>query len=298
MVVSRSRAQQVRARAQSIVADVGRATWGGARRFYSGNDLTYAAAIAYAALLSLFPCLMLLLAGLGQATSSEADREAVVSFLLRYFPSRFEFLTAQLDAFRGQRVTLGLAGGALAAWTALGVFSSITTAMNYAWRVEKQPSYVKHKLVSFLMMAAAGVLTLLGLIFVSLQSMVGASWFAGVLEGMPALVWFTGVVANWATTVLFVVIVGLIFYFVPNTDVRFRDVWPGAVLTGLLWRLALDGFSWYVRDLSRFSIHGSIAAVIVFLIWVYLWGLILMYGAEYSVAYMHLREQHRPKPGE
>ncbi len=289
-----SRRQRVAARARSIAADVVRALWGGLQRFYNGNDLTYAAAIAYSALLSLFPCLMLLLAVLGQATASAADRDAVVGFLLQYFPRQFEFLTAQLDAFRGQRVTLGLAGGALTLWTALGVFSSITTAMNYAWRVEKQPNYFKHKLVSFLMMAAAGALTFLGLLFVSLQGMAGATWFGAVAEGVPTVAWATSVAAAWATTGLFIFIVGLIFYFVPNTVVRFRDVWPGALLTGLLWRLALDAFSWYVRDLSRFSIHGSIAAVIVFLIWVWLWAVILMYGAEYSVAYMRLREKHRP----
>lgn len=281
------------ARARSIASDVLRAFWGGFKRFYNGNDLTYASAIAYSALLSLFPCLMLLLAILGQATSSEADRDAVVGFFLRYFPRQFEFLTSQLDAFRGQRVTLGLAAGVLALWTALGVFSSITTAMNYAWRVEKQPSFLRHKLVSFLMMAAAGVLTFLGLLVVSLQGIVSASWFSAALEGLPTLAWFGGVVANWAATVLFVFIVALIFYFVPNTDIRFRDVWPGALLTGVLWRVALDGFSWYVRDLSRFSIHGSIAAVIVFLIWIYLWAVILMYGAEYSAAYTHLRARHR-----
>lgn len=293
MAVLPGSTQQVRERVKSTSHDLVRAFWGGMNRFYNGHDLTYASAIAYSALLSLFPCLMLLLAGLGHATSSEADREAVVSFLLRYFPRQFEFLTQQLDTFRGQRVSLGLAAGSLAAWTALAVFSSITTAMNYAWRVEKQPSYLKHKLVSALMMAAAGALTFLGLIFVSVQGIVGASWFAAALEGTPTLMWITSVAASWATTVLFIFIVGMVFYFVPNTDVRFRDVWPGALLTGLLWRAALDGFSWYVRDLSRFSIHGSIAAVIVFLIWVYLWAVILMFGAEYSVAYSHLRAKRR-----
>jgi membrane protein len=86
---------------------------------------------------------------------------------------------------------------------------------------------------------------------------------------------------------------------VPNTRVRFRDVWIGALLTGVLWRLALAGFSWYVRDLSRFSIHGSIAAVVVFLFWVYLWAVILMYGAEFTVAYAALRARQRsPVPEE
>ena len=84
------------------------------------------------------------------------------------------------------------------------------------------------------------------------------------------------------------------FYFVPNAKVRFRDVWVGAVLTGLLWRVALAGFSLYVRDLSRFSVHGSIAAVVVFLLWVYISAVILLYGVEVTAAYARLR-RHRPE---
>ena len=92
---------------------------------------------------------------------------------------------------------------------------------------------------------------------------------------------------------MFILMVGLVFYFVPNARVRFRDVWVGAVLTGLLWRGALSGFSWYVRDLSRFSVHGSIAAVVVFLLWVYISAVILLFGVEVTAAYARLR-RHRP----
>ena len=100
---------------------------------------------------------------------------------------------------------------------------------------------------------------------------------------------------KWASTILFILVVGLIFYFVPNAKVRFRDVWVGAVLTGLLWRGALYGFSWYVRDMSRFSnVHGSIAAVVVFLIWVYTTAVLLLFGVEVTAANARLR-RHRPE---
>src|SRR5205814_417882 len=77
--------------------------------------------------------------------------------------------------------------------------------------------------------------------------------------------------------------------FVPNAKVRFRDVWIGAVVTGLLWKGALEGFSWYMGDLSRFSrVNGSIAAVIAFMIWVYVQAVILLYGVEFTAAYARL----------
>ena len=111
---------------------------------------------------------------------------------------------------------------------------------------------------------------------------------------MPALLVLQGYAIKWATTATFIFVVGLVFYFVPNAKVRFRDVWVGAVLTGLLWRGALAGFSIYVRDLSRFSVHGSIAAVVVFLLWVYISAMILLYGVEVTAAYARLR-RHRPE---
>jgi membrane protein len=109
---------------------------------------------------------------------------------------------------------------------------------------------------------------------------------------MPRRLVLQGLAVRWATTILFIFVVGLIFYFVPNAKVRFRDVWVGAVLTGLLWRGALELFSAYVRDLSRFSVHGSIAAVVVFLLWVYVSAVILLYGVEVTAAYARLR-RHR-----
>jgi membrane protein len=100
---------------------------------------------------------------------------------------------------------------------------------------------------------------------------------------------------RWLSTVVFIAVVGLIFYFVPNAKVRFRDVWVGAVVTGLLWRGALLGFSWYVRDLSSFNrVHGSIAAVVVFLVWVYISAVLLLYGVEVTAANARLR-RHRPE---
>ena len=93
-----------------------------------------------------------------------------------------------------------------------------------------------------------------------------------------------------ATTLLFITVVGFVFYFVPNAKVRFRDVWIGAVVTGMLWKGALEAFSWYIRDMSRITrVNGSIAVVVVFLAWVYVQAVILLYGVEFTAAYARLR---------
>ena len=274
----------VAARTRRVAALSKRAAWGGLVSIYHSDDLTYAASIAYYALLSLFPFLLLLISLLGMVTSRADARAATL-----------DFVASQLQALQRTRLSLGLVGGIALVWAAAGFFSAISTAVNYAWKVEKPRSYLKHKFVAFLMMGTAcGLLALTVFVF-SASQVVGASWFGGVATRFPWLLTLRGITVNWAATLSLIAGVGLILYFVPNAKVRFRDVWVGAVLTGLLWRAAFAGFSWYVRDMSRYSIHGSIGAVVVFLVWVYISAVILLYGVEFTAAYSRLRRT-RPAP--
>jgi membrane protein len=134
----------------------GLAAWRALVQLINGPDLTHAASIAYYALLSLFPFLLLVMSMLGAVTADENDRFSVLNFVFRYFPTQLDFVTSQLDAFRGQSVRLGVAGALALIWGSLGVFGAVTSAVNQAWGVEKQRSFWKHRLVSFLMLVAAG----------------------------------------------------------------------------------------------------------------------------------------------
>ncbi len=277
-------------RARDIGLLTAQSAWRGFEGFYHSDNLTYAASIAYYALLSLFPVFLLALALLGQATTDPHDRAAVLEFVLRYFPTQFEFITRQLEALGRNAATIGVAGTIALVWGALGVFGAISTAVNYAWGVQKQRSFWKHKLISFVMLLIAGLILLIALLLVSASQVVGASWFAEVLAHFPGLGILRSLAVRNATTLLFIAVVGFVYYFVPNAKVRFRDVWIGAIVTGLLWKGALEGFSWYMRDMSRFTrVNGSIAAVVVFLVWVYVQAVILLYGAEFTAAYARLR---------
>jgi membrane protein len=283
--------QRARARSGAELRLLGLALGRGIKGIYHGNDLTFASSIAYYSLLSLFPFFLLVLSVLASVTTAQTDRVSVLTFVLRYFPRQFDFVRTQIDAMQQTGVRRGIVSSILTVWAAMGVFGAVTSAVNHAWGVEKQPSYLRHKLMSFIMLVTASLLLLIGLLLVSAINVAEAGWFAGVIARAPALLVLQGFAFKSASTIIFILLVGLVFYFVPNAAVRFRDVWVGAVLTGLLWRGALAGFSWYVRDLSRFSIHGSIAAVVVFLVWVYISAVILLFGAQVTAAYARLRRR-------
>ncbi len=272
----------------------GVAAWRALVQLLNSHDFTFAASIAYYALLSFFPFLLLVISILGAVTASETERLAIFGFVLKYFPTQFQFVTEQLDAFQQLRVKVGVAGLLALAWASLGFFGSLSSAVNNAWRVEQQRSFLKHRLVAFLMLLSAGGVLVIGVTLWSAIQVAESSWFVVWLLRFPGLTAFTGWGVHYATILLFIIAVGLLFYFIPNTTVRFRDVWVGAVITGLLWRGALFGFSWYLGSSSTrlTMIHGSIAAVISFLVWVYVSAVILMYGVEFTAAYGRLR-RHR-----
>ncbi len=234
--------------------------------------------------------MLLALFTLGEMTTDAADRDAVVRFVFRYFPRQFSFISGQLDAFQTTPVTFGFWGAVALVWASLGVFNAITAAVNHAWGVEKRRSFLKHRLVGFLMMVSAGLVLMIGLVIASLVRL-AETRLGEALVRSPWLDNFSGVFASYLATALLIGCVALVFYYIPNTKVRFRDVWPGAVLVGVLWRIALRLFSWYAADLATWNvIHGSIAAVVVFLLWIYVSAVILLYGVEMTASYARLQD--------
>ena len=105
-------------RAQAEVRLTLLAIWRGACGVYSSDDLTFASSIAYYALLSLFPFFLLALSVLAGVTATDADRAAVLGFVLRNFPQQFVFVNEQLTSWQQSRVQLGVAGSILTVWAA------------------------------------------------------------------------------------------------------------------------------------------------------------------------------------
>ena len=268
--------------------------WRAVVEMYEADDLTYAASIAYYALLSLFPFALIAVSILGSVTAADDTRQQVLLFALRYFPGQFDFIITQLDAFRQNPIRLGVGGGILLVWGALGVFGAISTAVNHAWGVEKARSFWGHRIFSFLMLLTAGLMLMIGLLAATAIQIIEARWFARVSINFPALGVMRGFALRYALLLLPALVFSLIYYFVPNVKVLVKDVWLGAVITGLLWDAGFAGFAWFVRDVSQFTrIHGSIATVIVFLLWVYFSAVILLWGVEFTASYSKMRRDIR-----
>lgn len=264
------------------------AAWEGAIGFYNSDNLTFASSIAYYSLLSTFPFLLVVLAVLGFIPVTGDGDATLLQLVARAVPGHPDFLTTQIHELGRLRVQVGAAGIVLAVLGSMGIFGAITSAINHAWGVEVRPGFWKHKLVALTMLAGSALLLVLTLVLVSSVEVAQTYWFTNVIDRVPILNSLRGFALSNAPTPMFMLVIGLIYYYVPNAKVRLRDVWWGAVIAGTLWRIAFGGFSWYVHDLSRFTVLGQVAAVALFLVWVYLSAVIFLYGAEVSAAYSRL----------
>lgn len=269
-----------------------RATGRGVIEFYYSNNLTYASSIAYYSLLSFSPFMLMVVTIISRMAVGRAGNEKVlIDMVERALPRNFDFLSAQIVQLQRASVGLTIASAVVTIWASMGVFSALTAAVDHAWSTEQPRTYFRHQLTAFVMMATSFLVFALALLVVSAAQVSGTSGFASAQRWVPGLQQFAGLAAEYSLLPTVIVAMGLIFYYAPNTKTRLRDVWFGAALAGVLWRVALAGFSWYLRDVSRFSLHGSLGTVVAFLVWVYLSAVILLYGVEVTACYARARKE-------
>jgi membrane protein len=250
----------------------GLSAYRGAIEFSQSENLTFAASIAYYSLLSFFP-FVVLLGTLFATIGGVGPQEGLISLIENSMPSQFQFLTVAVRDLNRTPAPFSVVGVLVTAWASMGVFGALTSAVNHAWGVENPLGFWRHKLVAFVMMTCAFLLLVIAILLIS------ATRFFEMGTLTPT----------------FILVVGLIYYFAPNTRVRLRDVWFGAVLAGLLWRGAFAGFAWYLRAFSRLSLFGTVGTVMAFLVWVYVSAVILLYGVEVTAAYARLQTREEKK---
>ena len=84
---------------------------------------------------------------------------------------------------------------------------------------------------------------------------------------------------------LFILVVGLVYYFVPNAKVRFRDVWIGALMTAIFFAIGKWALGLYLGSGTAASAYGAASSLITLLLWIYYSSQILLFGAEFTQVY-------------
>jgi membrane protein len=167
-----------------------------------------------------------------------------------------------------------------------GVVGQLQTSLNKVWGVEPKSDqgiwvFIRQRFISFVMVLAVGFLLLVSLVVTALLT--AFSQFLGRLIGGAEFVGhlFDMIVSFGFVTLLF----AMIYKFVPDVQIRWKDVWIGAALTSSLFTIGKFAIGLYLGSSGVTSAYGAAASLITVLLWVYYSSLIFLLGAEVTQSY-------------
>jgi len=264
-------------------------------REFTGDQCTdLAAALTYYAVLAIFPGLLAIVSLLG--VFGQADQTTgVVLDLVRQLGSRdvAELLEGPVTQLtQSPAAGLALVVGVLGAlWSASGYVTAFSRAINRVYGIDEGRPVWKLRPAMLAITAFTVVAIVVALLILVLSGDVAQT--VGDVIGLGSTAVFVWNIAKWPVlAVIVVVIVAVLFYFTPNVrQPKFRWMSMGALLAIVIWLLASVGFAFYVANFSNYNkTYGSLGAVIVFLLWLWITNLALLFGAEFDAEVERGRE--------
>ncbi|MFI9152544.1 YihY/virulence factor BrkB family protein [Streptomyces sp. NPDC053367] len=263
-----------------------RAVLKGSLREFKDDELTdRAAALTYYGILALFPALLAVVSLLGLTGRSTTDKLLDNVEQLAPGPAR-DILTdavQQLQGSAGVGSLMAVVGLVLAIWSASGYVAAFIRAANAVYDMpEGRPVW------KILPVRLGVTITLLVLAVVSAVIVVftgGLARRAGDALGLGDTALTVWTIAKWPVLVVLVVIMIAILYWAsPNAKVKgFKWITPGSFLALVLWLIASAAFAFYVANFSSYNkTYGTMAGVIVFLIWLWISNLAVLLGLEFD----------------
>lgn len=256
------------------------------REFSSDQCTDIAASLTYYAVLSLFPGLIAIFSLLGVVGQGKAASDAVLGIIEQVAPGD------TVDTIRGPIEQIAESPGAgfalitgilLAIWSASGYVGAFSRAMNRIYEIEEGRPFWKLKPAQLLVTVITIVLLVIAaIILVVSGSVTKAIGDALGIGDVPQTIWS---IAKWPLLVFIVVlVVAILYYATPNAkQPKFRWISMGALLAIIVLALATAAFGFYVGNFSNYDrTYGSLAGIIIFLLWLWIANLALLFGAEFD----------------
>ena len=249
------------------------------------------AALAYYTVFSLAPLILVLLAIVGLLFRNDPGGAwNKITEQMSYFldKSAVEVVQniAQKAAQPNKSLLATIIGILLALFGASGVFGQLQDALNTIWGVRAKPGagiwgFLRSRFLSF---ALVGGVCFLLLVSLTLESVLKgfSHYIQGVLPGGIVI----AIAVYWIFDLAVVILLfAIIFKFLPDAKIRWRDVWIGAAITAIFFAIGKWALGLYLGSGSAASAYGAASSLITLLLWVYYSSQILLFGAEFTQVY-------------
>jgi membrane protein len=277
-------------RAPEAPTDMSKSTWMGTLkrtfREFKEDDLTLlAAALTYYGLLALFPALLVLLSLVGLAGKNTID--TLLANIGSLAPGATKtVITNAVHNLQSSNKAAGvafIAGLAAALWSASGYIGAFTKAANVIYEVEEGRKFWKLKPIQIFATLVVVLLSSIVIIAVVVTGPIAEKVGSIIGLGDTAVTVFN--IVKWPVIALIVSqIFAFLYWITPNVkQPGFKWISPGGVLAVVLWVIASALFAFYVANFGSYSkTYGSFAAVIIFLVWLWITNVVMLLGLEFN----------------
>jgi membrane protein len=256
-----------------------------AQEFQEDNLTDWAATLTYYGLLSLFPALIALVSIVGLVGDPESTTNTLTDIVSRVGPdtatSTFEGPIRQITESRATAGVALIAGIAVALWSASGYLGAFIRASNVIYETREGRPFWKLRPLQLVMTLAIVVLLAVMAVGVVLTGPIVSDVAEPIGVSSTAVsIWN---ILKWAViAALFLLMIALIYYASPNVKQRgFTWITPGGLVALVVWLLASAGFGLYVSQFGSYNkTYGSMAGVVILLIWMWITNLAILFGHE------------------
>ncbi|MBX3012995.1 MAG: YihY/virulence factor BrkB family protein [Caldilineaceae bacterium] len=246
-----------------------------------------AAALAFYTAISIAPLLVLVIAVVGFFLGQEAAQGQLVAQLRSLMGEEAAQFTETAIA-NADRPTIGgiasLLSIAVLLWGSTNVFTQLQNSLNIIWNVAAKSGngfieLVRTRLLSFGLVLGIGFLLLVSLLFSTILNTIAGTFSAW----LPGVDWLWQLLNFVVSLGIMIFLFAMIFKWLPDIQIAWKDVWIGAVITAVLFTIGQFALSFYLSNQG--SAYGVAGSLVVFLLWVYYSAQILFFGAEFTQVY-------------
>lgn len=270
-------------------------------QFMENNSFRLAAALAYNTIFSLPPLLLIIIATAGRIWGEEAvSGQLAIQMKSMVGPEA----ATEIQTMIKNATLTGTGGIATAAGIAMLVFAATTffvtlqDSLNSIWNIKVKPNNSFLKLAKDRFLSFGLILSIALLMLVSLVVSAILSFFTDYLQNLfPTIAVIFIHILNVVVSLGFITLLfALIYKYLPDAIIRWKDVWVGSFLTALLFVVGKFGIGWYIGNGDVGSAYGAAGSVIIILVWIYYSSLIVFFGSEFTQQYAcTFGEKIRPK---
>ncbi|MFJ5296795.1 YihY/virulence factor BrkB family protein [Pseudomonas sp. NPDC088368] len=265
------------------------------KEFLDDEMSTYASALAYQMLFSLFPFLLFLIALIGFLHLPDFFSWLRLQSELVLPPVALDQVNPVIDQLQQSKGGLLSIGIVIALWSASAGVRLMMSAMNAAYDVaEGRPVWKRIPLSVLYTVGFAGMLLTTAALMVTGPQVM--SWLAAQI-GMEEFIVTLWTLLRWPVIIILLMVsVATMYYLMPDVKQEFRFISPGSVLAVVVWIVASLGFAYYVKTFANYdAMYGSIGAIIVLLLYFYISASVLLLGAEMNAVIEHMSEEGKAK---